>query len=344
MPSISPSRKRTRILFLLESATDPSGRLRVMSFLPYIDPDKYEWEVRAIPNSILSRPALFQAIAGADIVFLHRKLFRPWEMPFISGRRGLIYDFDDMVMLPGREKYQTAQGQDSGRLRRFRKTITAARAIIAGNTYLREQTGAAADKTVIIPTTVDTSQQPVKLDPGPREGVVLGWIGTRGNLRYLASLAEVLQRLSTRVRGLTLKIICDGFIDLEGVRIIKKKWQLDDEPTDLFTMDIGLMPLPDDLWTRGKCGYKILQYMAAGLPVVASPVGVNANIVRHGVNGFWASTQEEWADGLVKLVENPDLREQMGRAGRALVQNEYDLKIWVNTFLRVLDQAAGYSE
>ncbi|MBF0530103.1 MAG: glycosyltransferase family 4 protein [Deltaproteobacteria bacterium] len=303
------SKKQTKILFLLESATDPSGRLRVRNFLPYIDRDRYEYEVRSIPNSIFSRPALFAAAARADVIFLHRKLFRPWEIPFISGGRALIFDFDDMVMLPGREKYQNAGQEGTSRLGRFQKTLSAARMIIAGNQFLQSQTGDAMNKTTVIPTTIDSSRQPLKKYSPQAENLVLGWIGTRGNLRYLETLTRVFQRLSTAYPEMILKIVCDGFLEPEGVRTIKKPWRLDDEATDLIGMDIGLMPLPDDLWTKGKCGYKILQYMSAGLPVVASPVGVNTVIVQPGVNGFWATTEAEWETCLRNLIDNPELRQ-----------------------------------
>ncbi|MBF0530088.1 MAG: glycosyltransferase family 4 protein [Deltaproteobacteria bacterium] len=332
---------RPRILFLLESAHTASGRLRVLNFLPFIDQERYQIEIRYIPNSIFSHAALFQAAARADVVFLHKKLFRPWEIPFFNERGVLVYDFDDMVMLPGREKYQTIRGKDSNRPQRFQKTVSAARIIIAGNQYLRIQTGQEADKTVIIPTTIDSSDQPIKKVRRQKENLVLGWIGTHGNLCYLEALNAVLRHLANEYTNLSLKIVCDEFIEPAGINTIKKTWRLEDEATDLVNMDIGLMPLCDDLWTQGKCGYKILQYMSAGLPVVASPVGANTAIVRHGVNGFLASTEAEWEIYLKKLLDSPELRRQMGLAGRELVEKEYDLSIWADAFLEVIDQAVA---
>jgi glycosyltransferase involved in cell wall biosynthesis len=116
----------------------------------------------------------------------------------------------------------------------------------------------------------------------------------------------------------------------------KKKWQSDEEVSDLHSFDIGLMPLSDDLWSRGKCGFKILQYMAAGLPVVCSPVGVNREIIENGVQGFWAETQEQWVEKISALIMQPELRKQMGLEGRKRATDHYSLTANQPHFLKVL--------
>lgn len=332
---------RLKVLFLLEGQSTPSSRLRVTNYLPFLDRDRFEWTVWPVPNSILSRPSLFRAAARADLVFIQKKLFRPWELTFLARDKGLIYDFDDMVMLPGRDKYQPGQSLAGPRRRRFERTLAAAGLVIAGSAVLKEQAGAALERTIIIPTPVDAKKQPVKRVREVEAGLVAGWIGTRGNLHYLESLTGILRRLSDRCQGLTLRIVCDGSIEPDGVRTEYKTWRLEEEADDLVGFDLGLMPLSDDPWARGKCGFKLLQYMAAGLPVVASPVGANNLIVKDGVNGYLARTEAEWEDRLGRLLNSASLRREMGAAGRRLVEEEYDLEGRAREFARALDLAAG---
>ncbi|MEW6264662.1 MAG: glycosyltransferase family 4 protein [Thermodesulfobacteriota bacterium] len=330
---------RSRALFLLEGESTPSSRLRVLNFLPYLDPDRFDVEVAPIPNSVLSRPRLFRASARADLVFIQKKLFRLWELPFLRGRKALVYDFDDMVMLPGRDKNDPRQPAGGGRQRRFERTLAAADLVIAGSEFLKSQTGAASGKTLVIPTTVDTSAQPVKKHEAGQEDIILGWIGTKGNLRYLNLITGSFRRLIERGYKVILKIVADGFMSWPGIRTIEKPWRLADEASDLTGFDIGLMPLSDDPWSRGKCGYKLIQYMAAGLPVVASPVGANKEIVQDGRNGFLAAAEDDWVDRLAKLMDSVELRRELGLAGRRTVERSYDSKTRAKDFTRSLEKA-----
>jgi len=331
---------QVRVLFLLEGRDTPSSRLRVANYLPFLDRRRYQWEVRPIPNSILSRPALFREADRSDLVLVQKKLFRPWEIARLARKAILIYDFDDMVMLPGREKYQVDRSPSGPRLRRFERTLAASRLVIAGSDYLRGQTGDYRDRVVVIPTPVDAGRQPVKRIGPESDAPVLGWIGTKGNLHYLDDLSGVFRRLAERYPGMRLKVVSDAGIEPEGVPVDFKPWRLEEEADDLLGFDIGLMPLKDDPWTRGKCGFKLLQYMAAGLPVLASPVGANLEIVRQGVNGYLASSESEWESRLAELMDSTELRREMGLAGRRIVEERYDLAGRAEAFARCLDQAA----
>jgi glycosyltransferase involved in cell wall biosynthesis len=332
--------KRLKILFLTEGRHTPSSRLRVRNYLRLLDPECYAWKIRPIPNSIFSRPSLFVDAHRADLVFIQKKLFHSWELPFLSGRLGMIYDFDDMVMLPGRDKYKPEDAQSGKRRRRFERTIAQAKIVITGSQYLKEQVGAAQTKALIIPTPVDSVGQPVK-HHAESNRVVMGWIGTRGNLHYLKDLEPVFSRLAKRFPGLTLMIVSDGFFDPEGISILKKNWCLDEETADLLRFDLGLMPLSDDPWARGKCGFKILQYMSAGLPVVASPVGVNTEIIRHDENGLLAADHGEWESSLERLIRSVELRRRLGEAGRQTIRQRYDLRSCAVAFRRAIDKAGG---
>jgi glycosyltransferase involved in cell wall biosynthesis len=133
-----------------------------------------------------------------------------------------------------------------------------------------------------------------------------------------------------------VKIVSSAFIDLPGVEVVKKRWRLEEEIADLQSFDIGIMPLQDSLWTRGKCGYKILQYMGVALPVIASPVGINTELVRHGETGFLAAGEAAWGEGLLALARDAGMRETMGLAGRAAVVTRYSLASYAARYEQIL--------
>ncbi|MCJ7665015.1 MAG: glycosyltransferase [Desulfobacterales bacterium] len=156
--------------------------------------------------------------------------------------------------------------------------------------------------------------------------MTIGWIGSRSTLPYLDHIKGVFEELGERYGYIELKVICDIFFDCEKIPLIKKMWGEKEAIADLKSLDIGVMPLSDDPWSRGKCGLKILQYYGVGVPVVCTPVGVNRDVVQDGINGFWAMTHEEWIEKLSLLIEDPSLRQKMGLYGRELVRESYSLQ------------------
>jgi glycosyltransferase involved in cell wall biosynthesis len=228
-------------------------------------------------------------------------------------------------------------------MRRFRSIVQAADVVVAGNHYLAElaQRLTQTDKVRCIPTCVNPDKYPRAIHERAGVGVVLTWIGSASTLRGLGSLLPVLEEVGRRRPGLILKLICDRFFSLHHVRVEPQTWSEDTEGQDLATSDIGLSWLPDDDWSRGKCGLKILQYMAAGLPVVANPVGLQAELVRHGDNGFLAATPDEWLQAIQRLAEDPGLRQRMGCQGRDLVQQRFSVSAGAREWLPVLKGIAG---
>jgi len=159
-----------------------------------------------------------------------------------------------------------------------------------------------------------------------KEKVTLGWIGDHGSIHYLEKMRPILEGIGDRYSQVELKIVCDTFFDCERMKVIKKHWNPEEEVADLQGFDIGLMPLVDDPWSWGKCGFKIVQYQGVGVPVVCTPVGINRDLVKDGVNGFYAMTPGEWEDRLSLLIDNPALREKMGREGRKRVLENFTLQ------------------
>jgi glycosyltransferase involved in cell wall biosynthesis len=218
-------------------------------------------------------------------------------------------------------------------------------AVTVGNQFLKNEVLKVdrAKKVFVIPTSIDTNLYPKKKSFSDHQEIILGWIGTKGNLKYLKRLDPVFETLRQRFPQVKLKIVSNDFYDSSRLPLVKKTWKLEDENEDLISFDIGLMPLSDDLWSRGKCGLKIIQYLSVGVPVVCTPVGINSDIVKNGENGFWATNDQEWVDHLSALIRNPELRYRMGLKGIDTVEKKYSLAVTSEKFFQVL-QSLGRGE
>jgi glycosyltransferase involved in cell wall biosynthesis len=217
---------------------------------------------------------------------------------------------------------------------RFLRMARHADHVIAGNAYLADRARRATTHVSVIPTVVDVDHYRGDGEVG-REPIV-GWMGTRINLMYLATLAEPLARLAARRPEMQVKIVTDGSVTLPGVPLVVKQWRPEEELVDLRSFRVGIMPMPDDPWTRGKCGVKLLQYMAAGVPAVCAPVGANAGIVQDGVNGFLARDDDEWITRIGELLTDPAHGRALGAAGRRTVEQRYSVAVQLDQLLAVL--------
>ena len=327
-----------KVLFLLESRKTPSSRFRVYNYTEYLKRAEIDYKTIAIPKNFLARIFIFFPIVFYDLVFIQKKVFHSWELMFIRLLAPkIVYDIDDAIMFIDRTLKDRGGRKSLSKNKRLFRTLNTADYIIAGNKYLADYIKKFNTNITIIPTPVDTKTYHLLDEERDHKNIVIGWIGTEGNLRYLHSLKNVFQKLQEKYSNIVIKIVCDRFINLENVNIEKKLWTLEDEVKDLQSFDIGIMPLNDDEWTRGKCGFKILQYMAVGIPSVSSSVGVNSDIVQDGVNGFLANNDHEWFEKLSLLIENKDLRIKIGRKGRGFVENRYSLDMSFSQFEKVLE-------
>lgn len=262
-----------------------------------------------------------------DALWVHCELF-----PYLPGMferlaswtgKPIVFDYDDAIF-----HYYDASGRPLVRRllrRKLEPILKTAAACLCGNPYLRDYAARFCERSIVVPTVVDTTVY----RPVPRESdekVVIGWIGsptTWANVRPVLPLLRDLAeegRIRIRAVGAGVGAKADVFPGLELV-----DWSEANEVAEVQAMDVGIMPLLDLPFERGKSGYKLIQYMACGLPVVASPVGVNSDIVREGENGFLAENSDQWSGALRTLISDPDLRAQMGRAGRACVEKDYSL-------------------
>jgi len=323
------------LLVLTNNPDTASFRYRIGVYLDLLRRQGIDSEVARLPGSLLERRALFASAQHADAVLLQRKVLTAWDGFWLRRyARRVIYDFDDAVM------YADRKGGRGSRIRfhRFGRSVALSDLVIAGNGYLAEHAQQYNTNVRVLPTGLDLG--PYR-ESAPRkdDGTVrLVWIGSHSTLRYLQEIGPVLDTLASRFPHVVLRIICDAFFDLEVMKVEKRLWSEPTAAADLASSDIGLAPLPDNPFTRGKCGFKILQYQAAGLPVVASPVGVNAQYVRDGGTGFLARDAAQWLDRLSTVVENRELRRALGCAGQRAVES-FDVAVIGASFCRLIEES-----
>ncbi len=308
------------LLVITNNPQNASFRQRIEQYLPGWKREGIECEIAHLPRMPFARWRLFSHAGEFDGVLLHKKMMNPWDAHFLRrSSRWIAYDFDDAIMY----KPEAADRDDRRRLRAFRRTVHLADLVIAGNAYLAEHARAYTSNVQIIPTALDTKTYAGQARPAPDGTIRLVWIGGKATLAYLRQISPALEQTGDRFPNVAIRIVCNTFFELRHLRVERRQWSLHEQTTDLVSSDIGLAPLPDNRYTRGKCGFKILQYAAAGLPTVASPVGVNTQYVQHGVTGFHATTVSEWVDTMAQLIRDEQLRAKMGQAARAGA-NDYD--------------------
>ena len=330
-----------KVLFLVPRLDKASTRYRVLQYLPFLKSQGIKYDIKPLSKTSRNWPDFFRLIRKADVVFIQKKLFNLTELLILhKAAKHIIYDLDDAVMY---KDGCSDQGRNRRQRRRFVNTATRANLIIAGNHYLQENTLPYNRRVVILSTPIDMERYTEKDFQGddPRK-VVLGWIGSKGTIKYLEMIAPVLDALGHFFPDLSLKIVADDFFDLNHLKVIKKPWDYADEIMDLHSFDIGLMPLADDVWTRGKCGFKLLQCMAVGLPVICTPVGMNTEIVSDGEEGFWASSPNEWIEKLGLLIKDSNLRKRMGSRAREKVMAKYSLSKNAPLFLRYIQNGSRH--
>ena len=347
-----------KILFLASGPQVPSSRFRILPFAERLSqdghrctvahsfPQKYDYFpwMGFRPSQLLKRSVrwwhwLRTKLTRYDIVYIEREIFddptHETEIRFRESCRRMVVDFDDAVFL----RYPN----------KFDQLVHAADLIVCGNRFLEDRVTDVSNstaKTLIIPTCIDMDRYQQRAQMEARHEPVVGWMGTSGNLQYLKVAAEALRRVAADTRFQLRLVVPDPAalttVDLEGVRIDHHQWTEQTEVAQLHEMDIGLMPLQaSDDWARFKCGAKLLQYLAVGTPGIASPVGVNEDIIAGGRHGYCADSPEEWEQALRALLSDPDHRGQLGSAGRRFVEGNYSVQSQYPVLRDALDQLAA---
>jgi glycosyltransferase involved in cell wall biosynthesis len=330
-----------RLAALVEHEDHVCCRYRLRAFEPYMRAAGHELTYVSLDSAWLLQPSVWRALHQADAVVLQRRLLSaPQRFLLRSCARRLLYDIDDAVFL--RDSYSPRGLTSARRARRFHGLAHQADVVVAGNAFLAARSrSAGAGQVAIVPTCVDPERYHVAEHGRKDSGVQMVWIGSASTLQGLERLGPVLNRLGQTWVGLSLKLVCNRFLHLPHLPVIPCHWQEQREAGELAAADIGISFVPDDDWSRGKCGLKILQYMAAGLPVVANPVGVHCDMIVDGVTGFLVDTPAAWIEAVGRLLHSPDLRRRMGHAGRRRVETHFSVQVGA---ARWLDLLQGFKE
>ncbi|NIA13239.1 MAG: glycosyltransferase [Nitrospiraceae bacterium] len=354
------------VLFGNATRQNAATRYRLVTFARMLEADGHRCQV-CLPSSIdrwrrlydgrgraskllyllivlLTRFAQLRHVPGADVVFFRGAVFPygPTVFEYVIRllNHRMVFDIDDAVW--ERPAYVTSPFLRFHDFDWIWKMARWCRHGIVGNAYLQGQLADRGCETTIVPTCVDMSVHTAKTYPrrGPGEPVVLGWTGLSDNLGYMSILEDALRRLAQK-HDIALMVASNADYQLDGVRVINRRWTLEEEIGYLQQPDIGLMPLTDSKRALGKCSFKALEFMAVGTPCVISPVGMNADIVEDGVTGFLAQSPEEWYEKLERLITDAELRETMGRAARQSVAETYAHEAHYPKLKRVFEDVAS---
>ncbi|WLE98252.1 MAG: glycosyltransferase family 4 protein [Candidatus Electrothrix communis] len=359
--------KKNKILFIASHRPNrsPGQRFRFEQYFGYLEANGFECDFSYIfsedydriiyahgkylskflvfLNSFIHRLKDVLKAKQYNIVFIQREAFMTgtvfFEKLFKKSGAKLVFDFDDTIWVSDSSPINNSLSW----LKKPKKTskiIEFCDLIFAGNSYLARYAEQFNKNVVIVPTTIDTDEYQKK-DALACDSITIGWSGSFSTVKYFKLAEPVLLRLKDKY-GERVKFSLIGdenytnlYLDLKGI-----KWRKETEVTDLSKFDIGIMPLPNDEWSKGKCGLKGLQYMALEIPTIMSPVGVNSEIINDGVNGFLADDENEWFQKLSRLIESRELRETLGKKGRKTVVDNYSVESqkdnYVNLLLSVL--------
>ncbi len=357
-----------RILFAAAHRPDrsPSQRYRFEQFVPYWKEHgcsfEYAWLIDAdddasfyAPGNYFSKARIFlkswmrrrhhvRQAAHTDIVIVQREALMTgstrFERGFKSSGAKFIFDFDDAIW-----RLDVSKGNRHLRwLKKPGKTadlIAMADLVIAGNDYLAEYARHHNDNVVVVPTVIDTDRY-VPID-APRSTtdntVIIGWTGSLTSVVHLEQALPMLRELQKKYgERLRFRIISDRVFADPQLNVESVIWNAENEVDQLHDIDIGIMPMPDDEWSRGKCGFKGLQYMGMGKAVVLAAVGANTSIVQDGVNGFLAHNPNEWIEKLSRLIDDAELRTRLGCAARTTVEERYSVKAWRDRYLQLFNE------
>lgn len=318
-----------KVLFIVPELDRPSTQNRVLLFRPYLESRGAKIDIIPCPKRTRERNTLFDKATHYDVVVLQKKLLPRSAFYGLRRRaRKLVFDFDDAILYRGSD---SKCPHSITRRFRFRRIVKQVDAVWASNAYLA---GLArrflvdGGKLRVLPTVIDLDEYSPKewSSMEAADSVVLGWMGGPGNLVYLEDIRNALEEVGEARPGTVLRIVSQRFFSLENMPVDPVMYRASRHLADLQSFDVGLSPLRNDVWSQGKMPLKTLTYYGVAVPAVGSPVGSNPEIIRHGETGFLSTTNEEWVEALLALIDEPGLRRRMGIAGRDHVASNFSLE------------------
>ena len=322
------------LLVISKDAAGSSTRYRAGQFLPGLEGAGWQVEIFVADSDIAGRRRMLLAAGRADVVLVLRKTFGPVTTWLLRrAARRLVFDFDDAVFLASNGK------PSATRYRRFARMVKQCDQVWAGNTFLADAAIRHNRNARVMPTVVDENQYQCADQGQEGSGTIdLVWIGSSSTRKYLEKLRPVLNRLAQLRTDFRLKVVADFELSDLQMSQVRVDWSEQVEKQALANANIGIAPMIDNPWTRGKCGLKVLQYMAAGLPVVTDAAGVNQEMVVDGQTGLVVSDDDQWAEAILRLANDRQLQFEFGKAGR---QRLIDLEYTVGANLNKMESSLG---
>lgn len=326
-----------KLLIITNNSSRASFKQRIGVYLDALRSSSIACEVAELPSGLMECRKLFQHASEFDVVFLHKKGLNVLTAAWLRKHgKKIIFNFDDAIMYSDKAPERNSRSH----LSRFRRSVKLADMVIVGSSYLADHAAKFNSNVKVLPIGLNVSNYVVADTSENNDKIRLVWIGSKSTLSYLADIKPALEEITSCYDNVILRIISDDFFDMQNMPVEKCLWSEETRYKDLAAGSIGLAPLPDNRFTQGKCSFKVLEYSASGLPVVASPVGTNSSYVLDGITGFHASKMHEWVECISKLIENPELVKQMGKAGRALAE-KFDVTQLSERLYNLILECAG---
>jgi glycosyltransferase involved in cell wall biosynthesis len=349
-----------KILFIVPYPTDkaPSQRFRFEQYYELLNEKGIEfdikpflsneiWDILYLPGRFLKKAfgilgGLFKRflllfkLKQYDYIFIHREAtpIGPSFFEYFASRwlkKKIIYDFDDAIWIPNYSEANSFFSFLKG-YGNVHKICSYAYKISCGNEYLCDYAKQFNSNVVYNPTTIDTNNYHNRVKDQSGEEFVIGWTGSHSTIRYIGEIVPVIAKLEKKYK-FTFRVISDFKPEFELESLEYVKWKKESEIIDLLGFNIGIMPLVNDKWANGKCGFKALQYMSLGIPALVSPVGVNSRIVDHGLNGFICDTPQEWETAIETLLKNRETLGEMSKQTRKKIIDHYSVKSNSDNFI-----------